>query len=362
MVRRLLPLLVVPLVFGCIDSTAPKTTPSATTSATPSTDSLPPIPRPSSLTDFGPSTSEVQTEIRPLEGDFDPQIDTVTADWAIEAVRWGGTLGSGLSLTPTVGCAAMVFEGTAASDRLANSVSQSCPESDVNFGFPTVGTVSAGTPLLPDPDSLPRRLIWLDGAATPASLGTFTRLLQRLGTCTTFGACWQTDVVTYTLRWPQATKPVYVRRDRWWERRPLLGDGSQGLILEGPVTRTVSFTYSSGSTTTNTQEFARSITAEAGLSYGAFSASVSATLSQTFTTSVEVRRDTTVSVTEELSGEAGVARVMTFWVLMQRYTITDADGNPYEDDNYRIPTYQLSDPGEITALVATDFPLTGGTP
>ena len=123
------------------------------------------------------------------------------------------------------------------------------------------------------------------------------------------------------------------------------------------MNRTVSFSYSSGSTTTKTEEFARSITVSVGGSWGAFSASVSATLSQTFTTSVEVRHDTTVAVSEELTGEPNVARVMTFWVLVEQYTITDANGDPYTDANYEIPPVEFTDQGRITALLATDFPL-----
>jgi hypothetical protein len=148
---------------------------------------------------------------------------------------------------------------------------------------------------------------------------------------------------------------VHVRRDRWWERRPLLGDDAEVFILEGPVTRTVSFSYSSGTTTEETEEFGRSLTVEVGGSWSFFSAKVSGTLSETFSTRVEVRADTTVSVTEELSGEPGVARVMTFWVLVDRYTITDAQGEPYADANYQIPLVQFTDQGRITALLATDF-------
>jgi hypothetical protein len=365
MSRRLLMLLAVPFVFGCADVAAPKTTPTAT----PGLDSLPEIPRPVSLTNFGASKSEVQTEIRPLAGDFNPAIDVVTADWAIQAQRLNGSF-QGSQTVPTGACPAAVFEGTDASSRLANAIPHECNETWGLFGAAGTGRVPAGTPLVPD--SIPRRVLWLDGAPAPASVGSFIETVTRNGTCsfliqvapfiteTRAGPCTQTDALTYMLRWPQVTKPVYMRRDRWWERRPLLVDGSDAFILEGPVTRTVTFSYSSGSTTTNTEEFARSITVSVGGSWDFFSASVSATLSQTFTTSVEVRRDTTVTVSEELSGEAGVARVMTFWVLVERYSITDADGNPYEDDNYQIPPVTFTDEGRITALLATDFPL-GGT-
>ena len=362
MSRRLLMLLAVPFVFGCADATAPTATPTAT----PGLDSLPEIPRPVSLTDFGASKSEVQTEIRPLAGDFRPPIDEVTADWAIQAQRLNGSFQG--TQTPTTGaCPAAVWVGPLASNQLANSIPHECAET-WSLGYSGSGRVPAGTPLVPD--SIPRRVLWLDGAATAASVGSFIETLTRNGTCsfripgpfgigylTQAGPCTQMDAVTYTLRWPQVTTPVYVRRDRWWERRPLLVDGSDAFILEGPVTRAVTFSYSSGSTNSSTQEFGRSITAEAGASFGGFSASVSATLSQTFSTAVEVRADTTVTVSEELSGEAGVARVMTFWVLVEKYSITDADGNPYGDDNYNIPPVTFTDEGRITALLATDFPL-----
>ena len=85
MFRRLLPLLAVPFGFACVEPAAPNDT----TPPTANLDALPEIPRPVSLTDFGASKSEVQTEVRLLAGDFRPEIDEVTADWAIQAQRLG---------------------------------------------------------------------------------------------------------------------------------------------------------------------------------------------------------------------------------------------------------------------------------
>lgn len=328
--------------------------------AEPGADAAPPIPRPTSTRDLGASQSEIYTEIRLLDGDFNPPVERVTADWSILAERTGGAF-QGQTTVPNGPCPAPVFEGRESSDRLANAVEHSCAMV-LDFGLfqiPLTGKVRAGAPLVPD--ALPRHVLWRDGAPTSGDLSTFYHSLTRDAVCTVDGGntgpCEQTDDVTYRLRWPAIDEDVYVRRDRWWERRPLLGDDSEVFILEGPVTRSVSFSYSSGSTTENTEEFGRSLTVEVGGSFDFFSASVSATLSQTFTTRVEVRSDTTVSVTEELAGEPGVARVMTFWVLVEEYTITDADGNPYGDPNYDIPQLSFRDEGRVTALLATDFEL-----
>jgi len=328
--------------------------------AEPGPDATPPIPRPISTNDMGASQSEVYSEIRLLDGDFNPPVERVTADWSILAERTGGTF-QGWPTIPNGACPAPVFDGRESSDRLANTGEHSCAMI-LDLGLvrlPMVGKVRAGTPLVPD--TLARHVLWRDGSPSPPALSTFHRSLTRDAVCTVDGGntglCVQTDDVTYRLLWPAIDKDVFVRRDRWWERRPLLGDESEIFILEGPVTRSVSFSYSSGSTTENTEEFGRSLTVEVGGSWDFFSASVSATLSQTFTTRVEVRSDTTVSVTEELSGEPGVARVMTFWVLVEEYTITDADGNPYDDPNYDIPQLSFRDEGRVTALLATDFEL-----
>lgn len=349
-VRRTLLLLALLASSGCGDSTGPEPEPGP--------DALPTIPRPLSLTELGAGRSEVYTEIRRLEGDFIPTIDAVTADWAIVAERGTGTV-AGLTTTPIGACPAPVFEGNKPSGQLANAIEHTCAV-QVSFGpvFTTDGQakVPAGSPLVPD--SIPRHLLWHAGSPTAEAVTAFSDTLTRDAFCS-FGSyngpCVQQDIVTYQLRWPSVAQDLYVRRDRWWERRPLLGDDSEIFILQGPVTRTVSFSYSSGSTTEETEEFGRSLTVEVGGSWSFFSASVSATLSQTFTTRVEVRADTTVSVTEELVGEPGVARVMTFWVLVDEYTITDAEGNPYDDPRYDIAPLRLRDQGRITALLATDF-------
>ena len=46
---------------------------------------------------------------------------------------------------------------------------------------------------------------------------------------------------------------------------------------------------------------------------------------------------------------------LTFWVLVDEYTITDAEGNPYSDPNYVVAPLRFRDQGRITALLATDF-------
>jgi len=348
--RLLLLLLAVALPLGCGDSTGPEDQTGP--------ESLPEIPRPLSLTDLGANKSEVFTEVRRLQGDFVPILDEVTADWAITAVRSTGQF-SDFSTSPLGSCPAPVFEGHSPSTQLANAIEHTCAVRFTYGGFLTAdgaAKVPAGSPLVPD--SLPRHVVWWEGASAAEAVTSFSNVLTRDAICSvgsSVGPCTQQDVVTYQLRWPHVTKDVYVRRDRWWERRPLLGDDSEIFILEGPVTRSVSFSYSSGSTTENTEEFARSLTVEIGGSWDFFSAKVSGTLSQTFTTRVEVRADTTVSVTEELAGEPGIARVMTFWVLVDEYTITDAEGNPYSDPNYVIAPLQFRDQGRITALLATDF-------
>lgn len=354
MSRRLVIVLALALPLACGDGTGPD-------DVEPGPDALPEIPRPRSVNDLGASISEVYTEIRRLEGDFNPAIDEVTADWAIVAERGTGTYGP-WSTRPDGACPAPAFQGRSPSAQLAFASEHTCQTlyrlsaGGIVNDFPGVAKVPAGTPLVPE--SLLRHPVWLGGAPSPEEVSTLSGSFTHDAICTvgsSTGPCTQNSVVTFALRWPRITKDVHVRRDRWWERRPLLGDDAEVFILEGPVTRTVSFSYSSGTTTEETEEFGRSLTVEVGGSWSFFSAKVSGTLSETFSTRVEVRADTTISVTEELSGEPGVARVMTFWVLVDRYTITDAQGEPYADANYQIPAVQFTDQGRITALLATDF-------
>ena len=85
-----------------------------------------------------------------------------------------------------------------------------------------------------------------------------------------------------------------LRRDRYWQRVPLTG-GTNFIVLIGNTEYDLSVSYTNGTSTTETESFGRSITATSGVDFGALSASVSVTLSQTFESSVTINSESTIA-------------------------------------------------------------------
>ena len=156
---------------------------------------------------------------------------------------------------------------------------------------------------------------------------------------------WQTRAI--------AERP-HLRRDRFWVRQPLLDVGNF-LILVGDVEGSISTTRTWGSSTTETEEFGRSVTASSGLNFGALSLGVEVTLSQTFSTAVTVSEETSDTFSQTVTGEDGKIVHYQVWQLVEYYTITDADGAPFTDPNYTFVLSEFTIRNGALALVATKF-------
>jgi hypothetical protein len=146
-----------------------------------------------------------------------------------------------------------------------------------------------------------------------------------------------------------------LRRDRFWVRRPLEGGVGNFLLLTGNTQGEIATSYTSGTSTTETETFGRSVTASAGLSFGGLSAGIEVTLSQSFSTSVTVSEESSVSFTKTVSGENGKIVHFQVWELVERYTITDSKGEPFTDPNYLFEPVELHIRGVAVALEATTF-------
>lgn len=196
---------------------------------------------------------------------------------------------------------------------------------------------------------LGRILVFENGsAATPG-------LLRYIGSGTVGGDDYETrkDFLPLVL-----SETVYLRRDRYWVRQQLSSGVGEYLLVTGNTEASLSTTYSSGTSRTETEEFGRSVTATAGLSYGPLSASVSGTLSQSYSTTVEVREETSETFTRTVRGTPGKQTRFMVWALTERYTFTDANGDPFTDPNYELVLDEiLYRHGVATALQATEFPL-----
>ena len=81
------------------------------------------------------------------------------------------------------------------------------------------------------------------------------------------------------------------------------------------------------------------------------------TLSQTFSTSVELSEDRSESFSRTVRGSPGKQTRFMVWILTERYTFTDEDGNSFTDPAYEFAPDDLFRRGVATALQAADFPL-----
>lgn len=148
----------------------------------------------------------------------------------------------------------------------------------------------------------------------------------------------------------------HLRRDRFWRLRPIDGGVGNYVLLSGPTTASITTSYTQGVSTTETETFGRTITGGAGLDLGALRASTSETLSTTFSTSIEITEETTVSVTQTARGEEGKKVQFSVWELVEVYSLTDANGNPFTVDGWTFADDELERGGVSTWMEATVFP------
>lgn len=151
--------------------------------------------------------------------------------------------------------------------------------------------------------------------------------------------------------------PVYIRRDRHWELKPLEGGAGNYLLVYPQTSGEVTTTFRQGTETTQTEEFGRSLTLEVGLGYGPLSASVSGTLSETFSSSVSVSQEKEESFAKTVTGKEGKIIQFMVWELVETYSFSDADGNELTSENYVLAPESVTLRGTSIALQSTEFDL-----
>jgi hypothetical protein len=153
---------------------------------------------------------------------------------------------------------------------------------------------------------------------------------------------------------PPIEEPVYLRRDRHWELTTLESGGTF-LLLDGEATGELSSSYTKGVSTTETQEFGRSVTATAGLGIGPLNASISGTLSESFSSSTTVSESTSETFTKTVSGKDDAYVQFMVWELVETYSFSDENGDTWEDDAYVIAPAMLVRRGAGVVLQVTEF-------
>ncbi|RKZ13492.1 hypothetical protein DRQ53_13235 [bacterium] len=147
----------------------------------------------------------------------------------------------------------------------------------------------------------------------------------------------------------------HIRRDRFWRLHPIEGGVGDFLLLQGPVDGEVVTSQTTGTSRTDTETFGRSVTGEVSLGLGPLSASVSATLSESFETSLQIAEESTEEFKRTVRGEEGKYVQFVVWDLVEIYSITDADGEPFTADGWSFVDDKL-ERKVATALNATTFP------
>jgi hypothetical protein len=137
---------------------------------------------------------------------------------------------------------------------------------------------------------------------------------------------------------PQVTKPVFIKRERYWKRLPLGGDGNnlKSIRVDPGSTFEVAYTRTQGTSYTESQSLTRTLSGEVSVADPSevVGAKLGGSLSEAFGSSVEITDETSVTVTRTMTGMDGKTVVYSVWTSVERYSIVDEDGNPYTDPSF----------------------------
>ncbi len=342
------------LTLGCSESTAPGS--SDDNGDTPIPD-WPVIPQPSAPYEDTESTSDTLTVIEPLATNYRPMVVRALCPWSGNS-RFRTHSFSLYCDETEYGAMALIYLDEYWSNEIPpfdcyNQCDAIC--SNPNYGCPS-GPIDAS---LEEPYG---RILLMEK-------GDFVNPVPPItisGAVWTGGQHWcpASACVLYTRHYLDMNlhgdvraleEPLYLRRDRYWQRVWIADENSYFKVLIGNTEYDLSVSYTSGTSTTETESFGRSVTTSAGLDFGALSASVEVTISQSFSTSVTISEEMTVEETYKVFGEDGKYVQFQVWEGVEIFTITDAEGNPYADPYYVFEPDILYIHGNGPALVATKF-------
>jgi hypothetical protein len=165
----------------------------------------------------------------------------------------------------------------------------------------------------------------------------------------------------YLVGGPQIENPVYLRRERFWARVPVDGEGAMFAKLTEGTTLSIETGYSRGVNETTTTEYASTVSVGFGGGLTSpivsFTAAVENSIEWSFGTSVEITEERSVSYTQAVEGRPGKIVIFMLWELVERYTVVDAEGNPYTDPSYEFApsSGEAEVRGVALALDATEF-------
>lgn len=353
------------LLSACSSSTAPDSSPPSEPP-----DSFPAIPRPSTLGEIVPDTSEVYTAIVPIAGhkvDFAPTWTAGIFTWNIDVqTQYQKVLGGGAWYGDPPG---NYYDGTAHNSALVfeNGV--------VNLTSP----IPYGSSFIP-PDPFPKRVQFIeDGVAlatpiNPERTSAFFDFVQypdihiqgalfngyvTVDKTPAFGeTARRAAYYVAAVGCPQLTNPVYIKRERFWVRVPLIKDGDilKSINVDPGASFSVEYTRTNGTDYSSSYTFTRTISAELGVEYSGVGAKLGGSLSEAFQSTVSVSEESSVSVTRSITGIPDKTLVYAVWTTVEHYTIVHEDGSPYTDPSFTFSSLGAADiKGEYEWISSTAF-------
>jgi hypothetical protein len=328
----------------------------------------PPIPRPSSADEVIADESEHTAVITPLLGkdlDFAPVWTAGVFTWDIDIQTqydrylsgWGGDA-PGDYWNGTAHNSALLFEN-----------------GKVDLRNPTAYGTSWG-----DPD--PKRILFIEKGSALATRrnpdidGTtfiFIGYNQKDLDGALWGGYWTLDVdpainererrrlyYVAATACPALTNPVYIKRERYWKRLPLGGDGNnlKSIRVDPGSTFQVSYTRTQGTSYESSYTFTRTLSGEVSLQgpKEIVGAKLGGSLSEAFGVTVGVHEETSATVTRTMTGTEGKTVIYSVWESVEHYTFVDKNGNPYTDPNFTFSDLGSADiQGEYEWISSTAF-------
>jgi hypothetical protein len=334
-------------------------------------DSYPAIPRPSTPNAVTPDTSEVYSANVPVVGkqvDFAPVWSGGVFTWTIDAQTQKG---------PCLACAAADPPGSYWNGTAPNSA-LSFENGAVDLRSPTPDGTSQDQPH-------PRRVEFVQsGVVVPTPFNpdkndvdfTYENYPWRhiapglfggyviTNVTPAFGEQWRHEVYfVAATSCPQLTNPVFIKRERFWQRVPLTGGTSTRSIRVDPGAQfQVSYMRTQGVNFSDSYSFTQTLNGEVSLGSdkSIVGGKLGGSLQQMFGNETTVQAETSMTVTRTFNGIDGKTVVYSVWSSVERYTFVDQNGNPYTDPNFTFSSLGSAViKGEYEWISSTSFPYGG---
>lgn len=159
---------------------------------------------------------------------------------------------------------------------------------------------------------------------------------------------------------PKLSNTVYLTRERFWNRVPVDGQDAMFVRVSEGTEYEIETTYTRGLSEENSREFAETISQKASFGFDEVittNSEIEYATTSTFGTTNTISTEESVAVSQKVSGRPGKIVVLMLWELVERYTVTDVEGNPFTDPNFRFDLNygQAEVHGIALAVQTTEF-------